>query len=134
MGKALRKGFCERNVFKTKKEKCNIVAVQLKPEGGRQTGLNFSHVAEKMSHWKCRQGCPGHSWSGCGQARLGYNMTSLSVGNHEDCSRSLFVLLFLSEGIHCFFLFYRTFHTLSYFLEAAGKQWKETKSKNLNPV
>lgn len=50
MGEACRKSFWERMVFKTKEEKCNIVADQLKLEGGGQTGLNLSHVAEKMSH------------------------------------------------------------------------------------
>lgn len=115
-------------MFKTKEEKYKVVADQLKPEGG-QTGLSYSHVAAKMSHCKCRQGCPGHSWTGCGQAGLGYNMTSLSVGSHKACSRTiLFVLPFLPEGIHHFFLVYRTFHSLSYFLEAA-ENWKGTKSK-----
>lgn len=132
MGEAFRKGFWERTVFKTKEEKYNVVADQLKPEGEGQTGLSYSHVAVKMSHWTCRQGCRGHSWTGCGQAGLGYNMTSLSVGNQKDCSRTiLFVLSFLPEAIHHFFLVYRTFHSLSYFLEAAGNSGKGQKARIL---
>lgn len=50
MGEPFSKGFCERTPVKTKEEKYGALADQLKPEGGGQTGLSYSHVAEQMSH------------------------------------------------------------------------------------
>lgn len=49
-GDPLRKCFCESILVKSKEEKYGAVADQLKPEGGGQTGLSYSHVAEHMSH------------------------------------------------------------------------------------